>query len=128
MKLSYAGYATLAPALASAAAFAMPEPTQHFAVAADNWSPAPTTAPQSYIFGREAQQANQDYTCGYVSGLSGTYLQPHCPPPSTDFPSVLGDLPKLQTNMRNKHLFRRARVLRPCFAVRLHNRYNMHTI
>lgn len=76
MKLSYAASAFLAPAIVRAAAFAMPEPTQHFAVAADNWSPAPTLAPQFNIFGRDALQANDGNTCGYVSGLSGTYFQP----------------------------------------------------
>jgi hypothetical protein len=76
MKLSYAACAILAPAMVFAAAFTMPEPTQHFAIAADNWSPAPTAAPQFNVFGREAQQASQDATCGYISGLSGTYFQP----------------------------------------------------
>lgn len=74
MKLSYAGCAILAPALSSAAAFAMPEPTQLFAVDADNWSPAPTVAPQFNIFGRDALQANEGNTCGYISGLQGTYF------------------------------------------------------
>ena len=74
MKLSYAASAALAPAMALAAALAMPEPTQHFAVAADNWSPAPTLAPQFNIFARETQQTSQDNTCGYVSGLSGAYF------------------------------------------------------
>ena len=83
MKLSYAAYAILAPALSSAAAFAMPEPTQLFAVAADNWSPAPTAAPQFNIFAREGDQPNASNTCGYASGLSGTYLQPHVDLPLT---------------------------------------------
>lgn len=83
MKLSNAGCAILAPALSSAAAFAMPEPTQLFAVAADNWSPAPTAAPQFNIFVREADQPNASNTCGYASGLSGTYLQPHVDLPLT---------------------------------------------
>jgi hypothetical protein len=83
MKITYAGCAILAATLTSAAAFAstIPEPT-HFKPAADNWSPAPTAAPQLLgfnLFGREAQQASQDSTCGYVSGLSGTYLQPYHP-------------------------------------------------
>jgi hypothetical protein len=77
MKLSTAGCAILAPALSSAAAFAMPEPTHLFALAADNWSPAPTAAPQINIFGREASQANEGNTCGYISGLSGAYFQPY---------------------------------------------------
>lgn len=74
MKLSNSGYAILASALVSAATLHMPEPTQRFAVAADNWTPAPTAAPQFHILGRVALQANEDNTCGYVSGSSGTYI------------------------------------------------------
>lgn len=77
MKLSNAGCAILAPALSIAAALAMPEPTQPFAVAVDNWSPAPTSGPPFNLFGREAEQPNASNTCGYASGLSGTHLQPH---------------------------------------------------
>ncbi|KAF2628818.1 hypothetical protein BU25DRAFT_409845 [Macroventuria anomochaeta] len=77
MRLSYARCAILAPALASAAALAILEPTQHFAVAAVNWSPAPTAAPQFKIFGREALQANEGNTCGYISGLSASSIT--CP-------------------------------------------------
>ncbi|KAF1929911.1 uncharacterized protein M421DRAFT_3689 [Didymella exigua CBS 183.55] len=50
----------------------MPEPTRLFAVAADNWSPAPTAAPRFSIFGRDALQANEGSTFGYVSGLSAS--------------------------------------------------------
>ncbi|KAF9700140.1 hypothetical protein EKO04_001216 [Ascochyta lentis] len=76
MNIFHALCAILAPALVSAAAFAIPQPTQLFAPAADNWSPAPTAAPQLgfSLFGREAQQANQDNTCGYVSGLSASSI------------------------------------------------------
>jgi hypothetical protein len=109
MKLSNAGCAILAPALSSAAAFAMPEPTQLFAVAADNWSPAPTRAPQVNLFRREAQLANEGNTCGYASGLSGTYFQPHFDHP-TNSTSITNSLSKL-ADMRNKHLSRRPRVL-----------------
>ncbi|KAJ4993799.1 hypothetical protein SVAN01_00853 [Stagonosporopsis vannaccii] len=77
MKLFNAGYAILAPALVSAAALSVPEPTQRFAVAADNWSPAPTPAPQFHILGREALQMNEGNTCGYVSGLSASPVS--CP-------------------------------------------------
>jgi hypothetical protein len=63
----YSICAFLAPALAAGAAFpwAMPEPT--FVVpAADNWSPAPTPAPQ---FGAIElfKRAADDNTCGYIS-------------------------------------------------------------
>ena len=126
MKLSYAGCAILAPALIFAAALAMPEPTQQFAVAADNWSPAPTAAPRFNLFGREALQTNEGNTCGYVSGLSGTYLEPYHPS-STNFFSVLDNLPKF-ANMRNKYFLRRARVLRLRFPDRLHHRNNLHSI
>ncbi|KAF3040548.1 hypothetical protein E8E12_009126 [Didymella heteroderae] len=55
----------------------MPEPTQLFAAAADNWSPAPTAAPQFNIFAREADQPNASNTCGYASGLSASPIA--CP-------------------------------------------------
>ncbi|KAH6633604.1 hypothetical protein C7974DRAFT_175190 [Boeremia exigua] len=77
MKLSSAKHAILAPALVSAAALAMPEPTQHLAIAVDNWSPAPTAAPQFTILGRAALQANEGNTCGFVSGLSASPVS--CP-------------------------------------------------
>ncbi|KZM24324.1 hypothetical protein ST47_g4506 [Ascochyta rabiei] len=79
MNISRVLCAILAPTLVSAAAFAIPEPTQPVAPAADNWSPAPTAAPQLgfHLFGREAQHASQDNTCGYVSGLSASSIT--CP-------------------------------------------------
>ncbi|KAJ4339406.1 hypothetical protein N0V95_007784 [Ascochyta clinopodiicola] len=82
MKISHALRAILAPTLVSAAAFAIPEPTQRFAPAADGWSPAPTAAPQLdfHLFGRETQQTGQDNTCGYVSGLSASSIT--CPNPT----------------------------------------------
>ncbi|KAF1363373.1 hypothetical protein EJ07DRAFT_152864 [Lizonia empirigonia] len=79
MKILYAACAITAPALAAAAAFAMPDPTHHFAPAANKWSPAPTAAPQFNLFGRDVQPAT-DNTCGYVSGLSASSVT--CPNPT----------------------------------------------
>lgn len=117
----------LMPALSSAAAFAMPEPTQLFAIAADNWSPAPTAAPQFSIFGRNALQANEGNTCGYISGLQGTYfsLMSIFRIPPTDVSSVLCNMPQL-ANLRNKHLFRHSWLLRSVFPLRLHDSNVMH--
>jgi hypothetical protein len=55
--------------LASAAA-SLPAPT-HVAPAIDNWSPAPTAAPQlgNLLFVRDTKSR----TCGYFSGLAGMY-------------------------------------------------------
>lgn len=124
MKILYAACAVTAPALAAAAAFAMPDPTHHFAPAADNWSPAPTAAPQFNLFGRDDQPAT-DNTCGYVSGLSGTYLSPTTKHASNS-PSILNNLPQPRRHLRNKHLLRRPRLLQPVRALLLHHRHNMH--
>ena len=124
------GCAILASALLSATAFALPEPTQRSAVQADNWSPAPTAAPQFDLLGRDA--STQSNTCGFVSGLSGTYFQPCGVNPesiiNTDSPSIARELPKLQRHLRNKHLLRRARLLRPIGLFSLHTRDNMHPL
>jgi hypothetical protein len=64
----------IAPAAVYAAAFpwALPEPTI-FAPAPDNWSPAPTAAPQLSAFLLFKRQTNSgDNTCGFVSGSSRT--------------------------------------------------------
>ncbi|KAF2116238.1 hypothetical protein BDV96DRAFT_46397 [Lophiotrema nucula] len=76
--LQYTICAFLAPALVSAVAFpaafpwAAPEPT--FVIPAeDNWSPAPTRAPDMgalELFKRDAG----DNTCGYISGVSSRSL------------------------------------------------------
>lgn len=104
----------------------MPESTHHFAPAADNWSPAPTAAPQFNLFGRDNQQAT-DNTCGYVSGLSGTYLS-LTTITLLIYSSIFCHLPKLQTNMRNKYLLWRARLLRIVRPVVLYYRDDMHTL
>jgi hypothetical protein len=130
MMLPKVGCAILASALLSATAFALPEPTQRFAVQADNWSPAPTAAPQFNILGRDASQSTQSNTCGFVSGLLGTYSQPYGLNPAsilnTDPLSIARELPQLQRRLRNKHLLRRARLLQPVGVLPLHNRHNMH--
>jgi hypothetical protein len=58
--------ALFGPAMAYAAAFSIPEPTQHTRTM-DIWSPAPTAAPQLPLdlFKRQESGGN---TCGYVSG------------------------------------------------------------
>ncbi|KAF2830876.1 hypothetical protein CC86DRAFT_343967 [Ophiobolus disseminans] len=68
----------LAPALTSAAAFPwdLPQPTR-VAPAPDNWSPAPTRAPQLLgfeLFKRQAQGSGGDRTCGFISGLSASSI------------------------------------------------------
>lgn len=130
MMLPKVGCAILASALLSATAFALPEPTQRFAVQADNWSPAPTAAPQFNILGRDT--STQSNTCGFVSGLSGAYSQPYGFNPvsilNTDPPSIARELPQLQRQLRNKHLLRRARLLQPVGFLPLHNRHNMHPV
>jgi len=62
-------YAFLAPAVVSAMAFpwAGPEPTLVMP-AADNWSPAPTEAPEANLM-EMFKRATGDNTCGYVSGI-----------------------------------------------------------
>lgn len=104
----------------------MLEPTQHLAVAADSWSPAHTAAPQFNILAREALQANEGNTCGYVSGLSGTYFQPHRQS-STNFSSITHILPNF-ANMRNEHVLRRSRVLSFFWPFYLHHPNNMYTV
>ena len=67
-------YAFLAPAVVSAMAFpwAGPEPTLVIP-AADNWSPAPTKAPEANLM-EMFKRAAGDNTCGYISGISSKNL------------------------------------------------------
>lgn len=70
--------AVLAPAVAHAAAFpwSLPEPTI-FIAAIDAWSPAPTAAPLLSGFNLfKRQDSEGGNTCGFVSGLQGTYIHP----------------------------------------------------
>lgn len=69
--LEYAICALLAPALASAAAFpwALPEPTFHVPEI-DNWSPAPTKAPNAGEFELFKRADEEKGICGYISGIS----------------------------------------------------------
>ncbi|KAH7068644.1 hypothetical protein FB567DRAFT_247386 [Paraphoma chrysanthemicola] len=70
----------LAPTSISAAAFpwAIPEPTVFAAAAADNWSPAPTPAPQFRGFELFKRQATEgDNTCAFISGASESSIT--CP-------------------------------------------------
>jgi len=62
--------AFLAPAVVSAMAFpwAGPEPTLVMPTA-DNWSPAPTEAPEVNLM-EMFKRAAGDNTCGYISGIS----------------------------------------------------------
>lgn len=66
--------AFLAPAVVSAMAFpwAGPEPTL-VTPAADNWSPAPTEAPEVNLM-EMFKRAAGDNTCGYISGISTSSL------------------------------------------------------
>ena len=70
--------AFLAPAVVSAMAFpwAGPEPTLVMPDA-DNWSPAPTAAPEANLMEMFKRDAG-DNTCGYVNGISSkTPLNDH---------------------------------------------------
>lgn len=71
----------LAPALVRAAVleWALPEPTG-LAIAADNWSPVPTSAaqlPGYELFRRQTPEPQGGNTCAFISGVQGTYLQPY---------------------------------------------------
>jgi hypothetical protein len=129
MMLTQAICVLVAPAAAYAAAFpwALPEPTI-FAPAPDNWSPAPTAAPQLPGFSPFKRQSTPgDNTCGFVSGSSRTNtsrsLQKH--QTSNKSTRILNNMPK-HLHMRHQHPQRRSRVLRPQIPRRLHNPHNMH--
>ena len=73
--------AFLAPAVASAMAFpwALPEPTLVIPEQ-DNWSPAPTAAPNMGVMDL-FRRAEGDNTCGYIDGVSSMLPTP----PSRDY-------------------------------------------
>jgi hypothetical protein len=133
MMFSYTLCVLLAPAAAHAAAFpwALPEATK-IAPTPDNWSPAPTAAPQlrfpgSELFRRQTAQGGN--TCGFVSGSSRRCRAPASPPPSiltiTRTPLHMF---RLKLRLRNKHPPRRPRLLRPRLPLLLHHSHNMHRI
>lgn len=130
MIITPAIYALLAPTLAYAAAFqwSLPEPTA-FVPAADNWSPAPTAAPQLPNFDLFKRQSGEGgKTCAFISGLSGIYLHltqtqltPH-----TNIHRIINNMLQHQLRLRNQYPLRRPWLLRPCFNECLHDSNNMH--
>lgn len=122
--------ASLAPAIANAVALlrATPEPT-HFVPSMDIWNPAPTAAAQLPLSLFKRQASGHDYTCGFVSGSPGRSSSPTQSYQLTHFKKRQpSNMRKPDSDMRNKHLLRHPRLLRPSVKHPLHTPHFLHRI